>query len=192
MIAKLTGTVSDILGSFIILDINGVGYKVILSSLLLNQVKPKDKQSYYIYTHVREEVFDLYGFKSKEELFFFQLLISVSNIGPKTALSVFNLGSVDHIIQAIEKGDSEYFLQVPRIGRKNAQRIIVELRNKIGSLTDIDLTFSESKANKEIIEALQRFGFKTSEIRKVLSNLSKDLVFEEKIKQALKNLGKKI
>lgn len=191
MIAKLDGNITDIFDSFIILSCGGVGYKVTLPLSLLNQAKVGQKAVYYIYTHVKEDALSLYGFNSKKELEFFEMLLGISNIGPKTAISVLNLGSVDEIISAIVKADSNYFLQVPRIGRKNAQRIIVELREKIGALEEIDLTFAQSQENKDIIEALLSFGFTKKEIKEILAKLPQTGTVEEKIKMALKNLGRK-
>lgn len=191
MIAKLDGNITDIFSSFIILSCGGVGYKVTLPLSLLNQAKVGQKAVYYIYTHVKEDALSFYGFNSKKELEFFEMLLGISNIGPKTAISVLNLGSVDEIISAIVKADSNYFLQVPRIGRKNAQRIIIELREKIGALEEIDLTFAQSQENKDIIEALLSFGFAKKEIKEVLAKLPQTGTVEEKIKMALKNLGRK-
>lgn len=191
MIAKLTGTISDIFETFIILDCHGVGYKVTLPISLLGKTTAGKKSAYYIHTHVKEDILALYGFSSRKELDFFEMLLTVSNIGPKTALAVLNLGTVDEIISAIAKADADYFLNVPRVGRKNAQRIIVELRSKIGSLGDIDLTFEESKENKELIQALSGFGFEKAEIKSVLKKLPKEGKIEEKIKLALRSLGKR-
>ena len=189
MIAKLTGTISDIFETYIILDCRDIGYKVTLSLPLLQKAQQGSKQTYYIYTHVKEDALALFGFASKKELGLFEMLISVSNIGPKTAMAVLNLGNVDQILQAIVKADSDYFLNVPRVGKKNAQRIIVELRSKIGSIGEIDLTFEESKENKEIMQALLDFGFEKSEIKNVLKKLPKEGKIDQKLKLALKSLG---
>lgn len=191
MISKLTGTICDIFETHIILDCHDVGYKVTLSLPLLHKVRLGEKQTYYIYTHVKEDALALFGFASKKELGLFEMLISVSNIGPKTAMAVLNLGNVDQILQAIAKADSDYFLNVPRVGKKNAQRIIVELRSKIGSIGEIDLTFEESAENKEILQALLDFGFERNEIKNALKKLPKEGKIEEKIRTALKLLGSK-
>lgn len=190
MIAKLTGTISDLFETYIILDCHDIGYKVTLSLPLLQRAALSEKKTYYIYTHVKEDALALFGFASRKELGLFEMLISVSNIGPKTAMAVLNLGNVDQILSAIAKADSDYFLSVPRVGRKNAQRIIVELRSKIGSIGEIDLTFEESTENKEIMQALLDFGFERNEIKSVIKKLPKEGKIEGKIKFALKNLSK--
>lgn len=191
MIGKLTGTISDIFETYIILDCHDVGYKITLSLPLLQKAVQGNKQTYYIYTQVKEDALALFGFASKKELGLFEMLISVSNIGPKTAMAVLNLGNVDQILQAIAKADSDYFLQVPRVGKKNAQRIIVELRSKIGEIGEIDLTFEESKENKEIMQALLDFGFEKNEIKNVIKKLPKEGKIDQKLKLALKSLGKR-
>lgn len=190
MIAKLTGTISDVFPSFIILDIGGVGYKVTLPIGLLEKAKLESKTTYYIYTHVKEDALSLFGFTSKKELGFFELLLTVSNIGPKTALAVMNLGTVEEIISAISKADSEYFLAVPRVGRKNAQRIIIELRNKLGAVEDIDLTFEGGRQQRELYDALLGFGFEKTKIKETMKRVPEQGSIEEKIKFALKNMGK--
>lgn len=191
MIAKLSGQISDIFTTFVILDVSGVGYKVTIPVSLLEKVKAGEKRSFYIYTHVKEDTLSLFGFAAKKDLGLFELLLTVSNIGPKTALSVMNLGPVEEIISAISKADSEYFLGVPRVGRKNAQRIIVELRGKIGAVEDIDLTFEGNKEHKELYDALSGFGFDKGGIKEVIKGLPQKGSFEEKIKIALKSFAKK-
>ncbi len=191
MIAKLTGTIEDIFSQYIILNVGGVGYKVTVSTALIQDLKADKKIVLYIYTHVTKDTLSLFGFTNKKELSFYELLLTVSKIGPKTALSVMNLGGVNEIITAISKADSDFFLGVPRVGRKNAQRIIIELRSKVDETQDIDLTFSQNKEQKELYDALAGFGFNRVEIKETMSTLPKDGKLEKRISQALKILGKK-
>lgn len=190
MIAKLTGTVVDIFKDYIIIDVHGVGYKVTLPLTILQKTIRGSKTTLSIFTHVTEDSLSLFGFSSQKELGFFELLLTVSKIGPKTALSVMNLGDVDEIVGAISKADAEFFLNVPRVGRKNAQRIIVELRSKIGELEDIDLTFTKSKEQMDLLDALIGFGFKKEEVKEIIPKLSENETLEVKITKALKMLGK--
>lgn len=185
MIAKLTGK-SEILDSeSIILDVNGVGYKVFVIKKLIQN----PPTSLYIYTHVRDDALDLYGFSSKDELQLFKLIISVSGIGPKTAIHVMDKG-VNAITQAVNQADVDFFTGIPRLGRKNAQKIIIELKSKLGSLKELDLT-DDSSSSKDVINALIGLGFSRSEAREALNQVSSEPTIEAKISQAIKLLGKK-
>ena len=125
------------------------------------------------------------------EIAFFELLISVSGIGPKTALAIFSTGKLPVIKDAVVRGNVEFFTSVPRLGRKNAQKIIIELRSKLGSLEDLDLS-PESNESKEIVGALKSFGFERDEAKDALKFI-KDVEgsTSDKIRQALRYLGKK-
>ncbi len=191
MISYLEGKIKFKGSNYFILLINGIGYKVFVPTDILTNIIPNQDFSLFIYQHVKEDALDLYGFKTSEDLALFELFLGVSGIGPKTAVGIFGIGKIEKIKEAIVKGDVDFFTTVPRLGRKNAQKIIIELRPKLGNLTDIDLT-EGSGETKEIIEALRTFGFNTSEARDALNSI-KD--FEgstsDKIRQVLKFLGKK-
>lgn len=191
MIASLKGTVDAINSSHAIIDIDGVGYKVLLTGSILLKLSIGDKVKVFTYTHVREDVLELYGFLSQEELRLFEYLIGVSGVGPKTALCVFSYGSKEEIVEAVTTADVDFFTAVPRLGKKNAQRIIIELKGKLGSITDLDLSGQNSKENDEVVAALKNFGFSATEAKEALKNIrDKDVSTEEKIRLALKYLGK--
>lgn len=185
MIAKLTGKPEILDHQSIILEVNGVGYKVFFNRKP-NQPLPS---TLFIHTHVKDDALDLYGFISKEELQLFKLLISVSGIGPKTGINVMDKG-VEAITQAVSKGDVDFFTTVPRLGRKNAQKIIIELKSKLGGLKDLDLT-SDTSETKDAITALIGLGFSRAEAREALNQVSDQPTLEAKISQAIKLLGKK-
>lgn len=191
MIASLKGTIELIDSSHIILDVAGVGYKVAATRDILAKAKSGDKIKVFTYTHVKEDILELYGFLTIEDLKLFEHLISVSGIGPKTALGIFSLNSSQDIIQAIISGNDDFFSGVPRLGKKNAQKIIIELRGKFidyGSLSPLD---GLGTANNEILSALKTFGFTTREIQEALKQIhGKGETSEDKIKLALKYLGK--
>lgn len=191
MISYLEGTIKHKVGNHLILLTNGVGYKVFVPIDIVTQTKLNQKLTLYTYTYVKEDALDLYGFPTSEDLQLFELLLTVSGIGPKTALAIFSNGKLTKIREAIVKGDVEFFTNIPRLGKKNAQKIIIELRPKLGSLEELDLT-KETGETKEIIEALKSFGFSTSEAREAVRAI-KDIEgnVSEKIRQALKYLGKK-
>ena len=191
MIAALNGTIVLIDIPHIIVDVGGVGYRVLVPNHLLSAVITGQKIQLFIYTHVREDLLELYGFLHLPDLKLFEKLLSVSGIGPKTAIGIFTLGSARDIMQAIVSSNVDFFVGVTRLGRKNAQKIIIELKGKLGSSTDLDLSDSSFEKNNEIITALQHFGFTTREAQEAVQKTKKEgQTVEEKIKLALKYLGK--
>lgn len=185
MIGMLKGKVIISIDSSLIIDVNGVGYKVSVPKRLINSI---DDITVYTHTHVREDLLELYGFESLEDLKLFELLISVSGVGCKSALGVLSLGKRGEIIKAIQNADATFFTSVPRLGKKNAQKIIIDLKNKLGGTEDIIL---ESAADTEVLDALQSFGFTEKEASIALRKIDNpDLTTTEKIKAALKVLGR--
>jgi len=191
MISYLEGQVKFKGPSYLIIKTGGVGYKVFTPVDLLTKSALSEPLSLFTYTHVRDDILDLYGFADAENLALFELLLTVSGIGPKLALSIFSISKLPKIKEAIVKGDVDFFTTVPRLGKKNAQKLIIELRPKLGSLADIDLT-ADSGETKEIIDALKTFGFSDSEAKEAVKSL-KDFegTTSDKIRRALKYFGKK-
>ena len=191
MIALLKGKVEFVDGLSIILDVNGVGYRVLVPSKIFLNAKIKEELKLFIYTHVREDTLDLFGFADLPDLKLFQHLISVSGVGPKTALSIFSFGERDSIIEAIIKGDVDFFPAVSRLGRKNAQKIIIDLKTKLGSIEELDLSGHTDGASSEVLAVLKSFGFTSKESQDALRAVGKNAeTTEEKIRLALKYLGK--
>lgn len=189
MIGRLTGIIDSHIHNPIIIDIHGVGYVVHVPERYLASIKPKDQQTFFIHSHIREDAFDLYGFTTHHELLLFELLLTVSGIGPKTALNVVDRG-VDSVETAVRKSDVDFFTTVPRLGTKNAQKIIIELKSKLGSTKMLNLE-GESGDTKQVMDALARMGFDRHEIREAIKKLdAKDVTVEQKIRHALKLLGK--
>ncbi len=187
MIGYLSGKLLSRHDPYLLIDVNGVGYKVYGSHDILQKFHIGDSLTVYIHTHVREDALELYGFEDEASLELFELLISVNGVGPKTAINVFALGKKDEILQAIRKADVDFFTGVPRLGKKNAQKIIIELKNKLGAVEELDLAEGES----DVVSALTQFGFNTDEARKAVREVGeKGKTTEEKIKLALKYLGK--
>lgn len=191
MIGFLTGKVHIKLVDSIILLVNGVGYRVHVPPTTYNSLNLSSPLELYIHTHVREDALDLYGFKTAEELFLFNLLLTVSGIGPKTAMLVLDKG-VEKVRKAIVKADVDFFTLIPRLGRKNSQKIIIELKNKLGSLTELDLA-SESSEMIQAVEALQSMGYTKQEAITALRNIpDSEETLEQKIRYALRNIGKRL
>lgn len=189
MIGSLKGIVDYRDLSSIIIDVSGVGYKVLVPLNLSANVG--DSLKLFIHTHVREDLLELYGFTEPADLKLFEYLISVSGVGCKTALGIFSVGSRKEIINAITTNDVSFFTSVPRLGKKNAQKIIIELKNKLGGKGE-DLDLSEgSNENNEVIAALKSFGFSVAEARDAVKLLNgKGESVEEKVRLTLKSLGR--
>lgn len=189
MIGFLSGTIKTISTDRVILLVNGVGYLVTLSPNLLSTVKKDQPTELFIYTHVREDALDLYGFSSQEELGLFQLVLTVSGIGPKTALLVIDrgVGSIEH---AIKEADTSFFTTIPRLGLKNAQKIIIELKNKLGGLKELNLSPDNEDTN-QAVEALCSMGYSRQEALKAVHDIpDSEVTLERKVSYALRQIGK--
>ncbi len=192
MIGFLNGQVELLLRPFVVVNVSGVGYKVLVSDSVYSQLKMGEDIKLFIHTFVREDEISLFGFLEAEDLQLFENLISVSGVGPRTALNIFSFGKRSDIQNAITTGDVSFFTSVPRLGTKNAQKIIIELKNKMGGLQEIDLTGKDFAQNAEVVEALKSFGFSSNETKKALREIKDpNLTTEDKIRFALKYLGKK-
>jgi Holliday junction DNA helicase RuvA len=191
MIGFLNGKIELLQRPFVIIDVHGVGYKVLVPENVYAKLTLGEKLKIFTYTYVREDALDLFGFLEALDLTLFESLLTVSGIGPKTALNIFSFGERKDIIEAIIKGDVAFFTSVPRLGTKNAQKIIIELKNKMGAGADLDLSGKDMLENAEVVQALKNFGFSTAEAQKAVREVKKDgITTEEKIRLALKNLGK--
>lgn len=189
MIAHLDGTLDFIHEGYAIVTVNGVGYKVFVPNKILSSHPKSSPISLFIYTHVRETALELYGFSAFSDQLLFEKMISISGIGPKIAIGVFQVGVGEDIMKAIQNSDIDFFTQVPRFGKKNAQKLILELK---GSLDEYEFEQSALKEdNSLIIAALVNFGFSKHEAMKALGEIKeKDLSVEEKIRKSLQILGK--
>jgi len=184
MISYLSGKIILKKDKFIIVEVAGIGYKVFLSrQTLLTLSDIGEPIKLFIYQNVKEEALDLYGFLSYEGLEFFEALMDIRGVGPKSALDISALGSLEKIKDRILKQDENLFEGIPGIGSKKAMTIILELTGKIKML-------GQKKGSSDEAEAtLMQLGFSKQQAKDALSHVSsKDL--EERIKQALKYLGK--
>ena len=189
----LSGAVAYRNDPYLIINVHGVGYKVLVSNTLLSNANVGTEVTIYTYTHVREDILELYGFSEPQDLRLFELLLSVSGVGPKSAIGVFSIGSRSEIMQAITTGDVAFFTGVSRLGKKNAQKIIIELKNKIGGASgeDLDLSSDTVSDSDEVIAALQAFGFSRAEAHAALREVKEEgLSTAEKVRLALKQLGR--
>jgi Holliday junction DNA helicase RuvA len=185
MIAALIGTIEKQDSNPIVFFAGPVGYAVNVPPSYLGTL-PTEEMTFRIHTTVKEDAIDLYGFHTKEELKLFELLLTVSGIGPKTALLVMDKG-VTSITNAIKSSDVALFTTVPRLGLKNAQKIIIELRSKVGA--DGNLIPTDTPKSDDVRDALMAMGFSRKEVETAMEHVDATLPVEQAVKMALKKLA---
>ena len=192
MISKLTGSIAHIDLKYLILDVNGVGYKVAVTGDTLSKLNIGEKnKTLWTYLAVRENALDLYGFMTMSEIDFFELLITISGIGPKTALGIMNAASVDTLQMAVQTGDSSHLTKINGIGKKVAEKIIMELKDKVEVIAHTPESKSAMKNDSDALEALKSLGYSQNEARDALKEVAKTVEkTSDKIKEALKILSK--
>ncbi len=190
MIAHLSGSIIHQTDKFLVVDVAGVGYKVHVTTETAVSFPLGVTTSLWIYTAVRETSIDLYGFNTTEEMSFFTLLLDVSGIGPKSALSILSLAPIETLKKAIATGDTSYLNKVSGIGRKTAEKIVVELRDKLQSFKSADGETNHLRDEGDVIEALKTLGYTQIEARNVLKEIPDSIVgTNDRIKKALQILG---
>ncbi|MFA6315320.1 MAG: Holliday junction branch migration protein RuvA [Candidatus Paceibacterota bacterium] len=192
MIASLHGKVIHIDTRFVVLEVNGIGYKVFLTADSIHGMKMGDEKTFSTYLAVREDALDLFGFISKKEKDFFELLISISGIGPKGALNILSAVSSDTLINAIRTGSTAHLVKVSGIGRKTAEKIVLELKDKLGVIDgEAGAEFAAGlSSDMDAIEALKALGYDADDAREAMKKVSPEITdTSAKIKAALKMLG---
>ena len=201
MFYYLDGTVAEIAPFLAVIDCGGVGYACKTTNYTLSRLKKGQRARLYIYLNVGEGIFELYGFASQSELSSFKLLIGVSGVGPKAALAILSTGTPDALAMAIITGDEKTLTAAPGIGKKIAQRIILELKDKLAkesAATGLDfsggntvnVTAFTSKAT-EAAQALAVLGYSSAEVSQALKGVDVEhLPLEEIIRQSLKKMVK--
>ena len=201
MFYYLDGTVAELLPYLAVIDCGGVGYACKTTNNTLASLKKGQRGKLYTYLNVGEDVFDLYGFATQKELATFKLLIGVSGVGPKAALAVLSAGTPESLAMAIVTGDEKALTAAPGIGKKIAQRIILELKDKMARESGGELDFSGGKgapaaavfSNKatEAAQALAVLGYTSAEVSMALRGVDVEgLPLEEIIRQSLKKMVK--
>ncbi len=189
MIRSLSGTVVHSLDPDITLDVRGVGYGIFATGHTCASATTGEVLQLHIYMHVREQEISLYGFRSVSERTLFEHLISVSGIGPKAALGILNAADVSQISAAIINKDTSILTGVSGIGKKTAEKVIIELQGKVDAFSDADV--AHATRDSSAVDALKSMGYSVGEARSALDGVDKDVVdVSERIKLALKSLGK--
>ncbi|OGG69652.1 Holliday junction DNA helicase RuvA [Candidatus Kaiserbacteria bacterium RIFCSPHIGHO2_02_FULL_55_25] len=190
MIGYLEGTVHSIRTGFAVLSVGGVGYKVAVLKETLARTKVGGAVSLWTYLAVREDALDLYGFLHEEELRFFELLLTVSGIGPKSALAVLDIASVETLRSAISAGNAGYLTTVSGIGKKTAEKIVLELKDKV--VAEMGDSPAALKGDQEALEAMRSLGYSAAEARDALRKVPNDIEGgSDRLRAALRLLGKK-
>lgn len=189
MIGMLRGTLADKNGPRIVLDVGGVGYSIAVTADTASKIETNAAVTLFTHLAVREDALDLYGFLDRRELSFFQLLIGVPTIGPKTALAILSIADPHILSSAIRKGDPSHLTRVSGIGKKTAEKIVLELREKVGA----PLQGSDGAEDEgDVLEALQGLGYSLRQAREAIQATPKEIADPHaRIREALKILGKK-
>ena len=201
MIGFLRGKVSRIAADMCFLDVSGVGYRVFASSTTLAALEMGKEQQLFTHLAVREDAMLLYGFTTQEEYDVFQSLISVSGIGPKAALGIMSTLTVAQLAMAVQSKDVKRLTQAPGIGKKSAERLILELKDRLAGLVSEQeedvrgikpsvVLAENASAREEAILALASFGYSREEVTTVLQKVEEDASTEELIRLFLKQAAK--
>jgi Holliday junction DNA helicase RuvA len=192
MISFLRGKILNKGKGFVIVEVREVGYKVFVNPTMWAELEIGQEIDCYTHQYVREDSLDLYGFKSLADLELFELLLSISGIGPKSALGVLAIATPDDVKDSISRGDPALLQKVSGIGKKTAERVVLELREKIGYISDNVSTQAEggNMSSGEEIDALMALGYSMQQAREALKNVNPDTKDSgERIREALKKMG---
>ena len=186
MIASIKGVVTHVGNESVVVEAGGVGYEVMLPEPALAKMKTDRPAAFWTHEYLREDSRELFGFAAPDELVFFRKLISISGVGPRSAIKIMGLGRTSEIKKAIMNGDITYLTRAPGVGKKSAQKIILELK---GTIEDAD---TPRGGGDEVVEALVGLGYSRAEATSTVQALPKELIeTEERIRAALKSLRKR-
>ena len=189
MIAHIKGIIAEKFENSVIVDVHGVGYEITITALDYENLTLDQEIKFYTYHSIRENAEELYGFTSLAAKKLFQMLLSVQGIGPKAAIAILSLASPEEVRNAIANADAAFVSKASGVGKKSAERVIVDLRDKLGIPSHYGATVVATKqaAKNEPDEALIALGFPLKEATAALEKVDPSLPVEERIKQALKN-----
>jgi len=187
MISYLKGKIIFKKEKFIILDVNNIGFKIFVSQKTLDKLNENTNAEIFCYLNVKENALDLYGFLYLEELNLFEIVNNIPGVGPKIATEIASFKTLEELKKRIEEKGAKAFEGIPGIGRKKAQTIILEIS---GIMKEISKQKNEEKKDEEVEKALKNLGFSRNQIKEALSKIPQNINTEEKIKEALKILGK--
>ncbi len=192
MIAHIVGRVTEKFQNSLIIDVHGVGYELSISAPDAENTHLDDEKKFYTYHAIRENSEDLYGFSTLAAKKLFEMLISVNGVGPKAAMAILSLGTAEEVRNAIANTDASFISKASGVGKKSAERIIVDLRDKVGAPSHYGATTTKfsinaiQPPNDEALDALIALGFPLKEATAALAEIDPNLPVEDRIRQALK------
>ena len=190
MIAHIKGIIAEKFGNCIIVDVNGVGYEVTVATPDFEDAKLGEERKFYTYHAIQENAEDLYGFSSLAAKKIFELLTSVQGIGPKAGMAILSLAGAEEVRNAIANADAAFIAKATGVGKKSAERVIVDLRDKVGTPSHYGATearfITATQADDEALDALIALGFPLKEATAALEGVDVSLPVEERVKMALK------
>lgn len=191
MIATLSGLVAEKLRELVVLDVAGVGYGLNVTAEDFGRLNTGESVKVYVYEHIREQAHDLFGFIMLDTKNLFEQLLGVNGVGPKMALNVLSIGTAGAVRQAIASGDVKFIQQASGVGKRVAERIVVELKDKVG-LEGVDLSTTGMLQGEKVlmkdeaVEALVSLGYSSQDAARALQHVDTELSTEDRIKFALK------
>ena len=195
MFHYINGIVAEKLPNLAIIDCGGVGFEINTSAYTISQLKSGEKGKLYTHLYIREDCMDIYGFASKSEKRCFEMLIGVSGVGPKAAIAILSTGSPENLVMNIISGNEKALTAAPGVGKKIAQRIILELKDKMGG-AGMEIDFSGGPAISAPVQqggnvalaraALQELGYSPAEIQNALKGADPNATTEELVRHALR------
>lgn len=196
MIARVTGTLCHLSLASVIVDVSGIGYRVHVTGGTVEALSQSIDLPVSLWTHhvVREDASDLYGFMSLDDLEVFNHLLSVSGIGPKSALGILNAADADTLREAISTENASYLTKTSGIGKKTAEKIVLELKDKVGMQRRPDTTTTGGQTQRNdsgalVIDALISLGYAGADVRAIMKDLDRNATTQDQLKHALKLLS---
>jgi len=190
MIATLSGRVAEKHGQMVVMEVEGVGYGLFVSFEDFGALKVNEQAKLYVYESIRENAYDLFGFRNQESKSLFEQLLSVKGVGPKMALSILSVASLQQVRQSIAAGDIKFISQATGVGRRAAERVVVDLKDKVGLAADETatefLTTPAADPSDEALQGLVALGYSVQDAAEALKKVDKKLPPAERIKKALK------
>lgn len=190
MIAHVSGTVAEKFNGILVIDVSGVGYEVSVPVGDFDAVQLNQSVKLYTYHHVREQIEELFGFSSLAAKKIFELLITVQGVGPKAALAILSLGDAENVRNAIANADSAFIQKASGIGKKTAERVVVDLSDKVGLPTHYGrkdaLVQAELNTSDEALEALMALGYTLADATRALEGIDSALSTAQRVTEALK------